>query len=201
MGTVKDIWTTIVSCHNRAYLFEMNASDYICACHVVPNRVPRLWWWYQVCTPLWTRSGHSCPNISDRSEGETRSWQIVSSEIEELWSYCIQMQQIISEGINLHQFVLKPKFQRNPTISYDWTIVVFVTDRTTGGMLHKAQGELLWSAFVHCMSVNFFFKQHLLLNHWSKFHITSHECSQWCPLLKLHKWFCSNEQEGCRSSR
>ena len=30
--------------------------------------------------------------------------------------------------------------------------------------------------FVH-LSVNFFFKQHLLLNHWSKFKITSHEGS------------------------
>ena len=32
-------------------------------------------------------------------------------------------------------------------------------------------------AIVFQSSVNFFFKQHLLLNHWSKFHITPHECS------------------------
>ena len=53
------------------------------------------------------------------------------------------------------------------------------------------------SLFVFCRpSVNFFFKRHLLLNHLFKFHITSHECSPWCPLSKLHKLFCSTEQEG-----
>ena len=41
-------------------------------------------------------------------------------------------------------------------------------------------------SFVPRLSVTFFFKQNLLLNHWSKFHITSHEWSPWCPLLKLH---------------
>ena len=46
------------------------------------------------------------------SEGETRSWQIVSSEIEQSWSYRIQRQQIISERIDLHYFVLKPKISR-----------------------------------------------------------------------------------------
>ena len=64
----------------------------------------------------------------------------------------------------------------------------------------KAQGDLLWSVFVRRQSVNFCFKWHLL-NHWSKFHITSHECSPWCPLSKLHKWFRSTEYEGCQSSR
>ena len=39
---------------------------------------------------------------------------------------------------------------------------------------------------VPCLFVTFFFKWNLLLNHWSKFHITSHECSPWCPLPKLH---------------
>ena len=48
---VKDIWTTIVSCHNRAYRFEVNASECICACHIVSNREPR--------------SGKSCPNASE----------------------------------------------------------------------------------------------------------------------------------------
>ena len=51
------------------------------------------------------------------------------------------------------------------------------------------------------LCVNFFFKQHLLLNHRSKFHITLHECCSWCPLSKLHKWFRSTEQEGRQSSR
>ena len=43
-----------------------------------------------------------------------------------------------------------------------------------------------WSLSVVCPSVccrrsiNVFFKQHLFLNHWSKFHITWHECSPWC---------------------
>ena len=39
----------------------------------------------------------------------------------------------------------------------------------------------------------------MLLNHWSKFHITSYECSPWCPLSKLHKWFRSNEQGATRA--
>ena len=52
----------------------------------------------------------------------------------------------------------------------------------------KAQGELKVSycdrslsvvgpSSICLSSVNFFFKQHLLLNQLSKFHITSHECS------------------------
>ena len=44
------------------------------------------------------------------------------------------------------------------------------------------------------------FKRHLL-NHWSKFHITSHECSPRYPLSKLLKLFCSTEQEGRKSFR
>ena len=49
-------------------------------------------------------------------------------------------------------------------------------------------------------SVHFFFKWHLL-NHLSKFHIASHECSPWCPLSKLHKWFHSTQQKDCQSFR
>ena len=56
-----------------------------------------------------------------------------------------------------------------------------------------------WSLSVR-LCVNFFFKQHLLLNHKPKFHITSHECSPCCPLSKLHKWFCSTDQEGRQNS-
>ena len=44
------------------------------------------------------------------------------------------------------------------------------------------------------------FKRHLL-NHWSKFQITSHECFPWYPLLKLHKKFRYAEQKGPYSSR
>ena len=44
------------------------------------------------------------------------------------------------------------------------------------------------------------FKQHLLDN-WSKFKIISQNCSLWCLLPKLHKWFHSVEQRGCQSSR
>ena len=38
------------------------------------------------------------------------------------------------------------------------------------------------------------FKWHLFLNHWSKFKIVSQKHSSWCPLPKLHKWFCSAEK-------
>ena len=33
------------------------------------------------------------------------------------------------------------------------------------------------------------FKSHLLLNHWSKFHIASHECSPWCLFLNCINGF------------
>ena len=64
---VKDILTTIVSCHNRARRFEMNASELkICECHIVPNREPRSWCSRQIDTISLARSGHSCPNVCDR---------------------------------------------------------------------------------------------------------------------------------------
>ena len=47
----------------------------------------------------------------------------------------------------------------------------------------KAQGDKVSycdrssSVDYRALSVDFFFKQHLILNHWSKFKIISHECS------------------------
>ena len=32
-------------------------------------------------------------------------------------------------------------------------------------------------------------------------YLLSYECSPWCPLSKLHKWFRSTKQWGCQSSR
>ena len=58
-----------------------------------------------------------------------------------------------------------------------------------------------WTKGLPEVKIRNVFKQYLLLNHLFKFHITSHERSQWCPLSKLHKWFCSTEQEGRQSSR
>ena len=51
------------------------------------------------------------------------------------------------------------------------------------------------------LSINFFFKCHLVLKLWSKFNLTLHECFPRSPLSKLHKWFCSTEQEANKSSR
>ena len=53
----------------------------------------------------------------------------MTSETEQLLSYHIQVQQTVSEGIDPHHSVLKLKFQRKPTISYEWTIVAANNNR------------------------------------------------------------------------
>ena len=48
-----------------------------------------------------------------------------------------------------------------------------------------AEGSMWATVIGLCPScVNLLFKLYLL-NHWSKFKITSHQCSPWCPLLKM----------------
>ena len=102
---MNDLWTTIVSCHNRSRRFVMNAPERIWACNIVPIRVIVLDW-----------------HLIKDSFGtnvivfETRSWQIVSTEIDQTWSYRIQAQQIFSERIDSHHFVSGLQLHRNATI-------------------------------------------------------------------------------------
>ena len=58
----------------------------------------------------------------------------------------------------------------------------------------------------HCLcpsvvrpSLNFFFKRHILLNHWSKFHITSHESFPWYPLQNCINDFAPPNRSATRA--
>ena len=73
------------------------------------------------CILSWTRSGQSCSNVSDRIR---RRDQIVSSAIEISRSYRIQAQQIVSERIDPHYFVLNfreiQRWATNERIARQW---------------------------------------------------------------------------------
>ena len=122
---MKASWTTIVSCHNRAYGFEMNASERICATSSQignPDRNYRIRLADSIGTIL---SKRMCSYLNERPDRDhtaskrNRSYQTVGLSVR------------ITSYSNLN-------CQRNPTISYEWTIVAFVTDRTTMGTLHKS---------------------------------------------------------------
>ena len=117
---------------------------------------------------------------------------------------CKGYQQTESVGKNLKYFLLKKVIIDYFKLVACWEFVslFFFVCWLFRSPEPKAQCELLWSVFVRSLlSVNFFLKRRFLLNYWSKFHITSHECSPWCPVSKLHNCFHSTEQEGRQSSR
>ena len=109
---VKVIWTTIVSCHNRAYRFEVNASERICACNIIPNREPDHDGHIRLAPHWWLNWENPVQTYVIISEREIWSWQIVAPEMDQWWSCRIQAQQIVSEYNNPHHFVSKPKISK-----------------------------------------------------------------------------------------
>ena len=52
---------------------------------------------------------------------------------------------------------------------------------------------LCWTKGLPELQIRNTFKHYFLLKHWSKFKIISQDCSSWCLLPILHKWFQSTE--------
>ena len=58
---------------------------------------------------------------------------------------------------------------------------------------------LRWTEGQPELQIRNIFKRHLLLDHGAKFKIISQNCSSWCLLSKLHKWFCFTKQMAART--